>query len=229
MPGAQKGIDKELKIETHFTGPLVRDIIAEVMECLSRNDVSTVVFDFQDTVLVDSSGIGSLVSLAKEIRTRECSLVLKNLSDDLYELFVDTGINKIFSIEKDNGIEHAEIDLFETSVDIKLNINKEQYNDICIFEMSGVLNHPVGSGFFKQQFLLTLTSYKKILLDMEEMTFFDSLSLSTVLNMKNLLKGTGGELRICGANYIVGDLLSTLNINSIIPVFNTREEALAGW
>ena len=228
MSGEQQVV-KEFKIDRHFTGPLVREVISRVMESISGDDVLSVTLDFEDTALIDSSGIGSLVSLARDFRDRERSLILRNLGDELYQLFVDTGIDKIFTIQKENDIYHAEIDFFETSVDISLNIDKKEQGDVCIFEMSGVLNHPVGSGYFKQQYLLSLADHKKILLDMEDLTFFDSLSLSTVLNMNSLLKGTGGELRICAANYIVNDLLSTLSINSIISVFNTREEALTGW
>jgi anti-anti-sigma regulatory factor len=47
--------------------------------------------------------------------------------------------------------------------------------------------------------------------------------------MHKLLKETGGSLRFCSANYIVADLFKTLNIDQIIPSYETLEGALAEW
>ena len=34
---------------------------------------------------------------------------------------------------------------------------------------------------------------------------------------------------MCGANYIVEDLFKTLNLNAVVPFFQSRDEAIAGW
>jgi anti-anti-sigma factor len=227
--GEELGNSFEVDIAQHFAGPVVKNTIANISQILEAGKTSLFVFNLKNTVLIDSSGIGALVSLAKEFRSKGARLLLRNLNSDLYQLFVDTGLDKIFSIEKDNGIKPPEVDLFENSVDIRLVINKEIVGAVCVFHMSGVMNHPIGSRFFKQQFLLSLAHNKKILIDLEELTFFDSLSLSAVLNMNNLLKNTGGSLRICSPNYIVKDLLSTLSIDQIIPIFETKAAALEDW
>jgi anti-anti-sigma factor len=91
------------------------------------------------------------------------------------------------------------------------------------------MNHLQGSRYFKQQFLLAMVQYKRILLDLEELTFFDSLSVSVVLNMNKLIKETGGAMRMCGANYIVSELFTTLNISQIIPLYNVVTDALDDW
>jgi anti-anti-sigma factor len=91
------------------------------------------------------------------------------------------------------------------------------------------MNHPVGSRYFKQQCLLTMADFKKILVDFENLTFFDSLSVSVILNMNKLLKETGGSMRVCAANYIVNDLFTTLNIGQIIPLYDDIEQAKADW
>lgn len=213
----------------HFAGPVVKTVVAQVLEALEKQKARIFILNFQESDLIDSSGIGSLVSLAKDFRNSKAQLVLKNLDKDIFQLFVDTGLDKVFTIDTDGGIKQAEVDLFENAVDIRVNIKKEAVGDVGVFSMSGVLNHPLGSSYFKQQFLLFLAHHKKILLDFDELTFFDSLSLSAVLNMNNLLKGTGGSLKICSPNYIVKDLLSTLSIDMIIPVYENRSEALIDW
>ena len=188
-----------------------------------------IIIDLKETTLIASSAIGALVSNAKESKTHGVTLFLRNLSGDISELFIDTGLDKIFNIESKEGMQHAEIDIFEKGIDIRLTIATEVVKDICIIHMNGVMNHPQGSRYFKQQFLLSMVQHKKILLDMEELTFFDSLSVSVVLNMNKLLKETGGVMRICGANYIVADLFNTLNIGQIIPLYNVVTDALADW
>ena len=213
----------------HLSGPMVKEVITEITRLFENGAHQELILDFTATELLDSSGIGSLVSMAKESHQRKVRFILKNLNDDLFQLFNHTGLDRIFTIERQKVITQAVVDFFEPSVDIRLNIEKEFAGDIAIFHLNGVMNHPIGSGYFKQQLLLSLTQYKKILLDMEELVFIDSLSLSSILGMNNLLVDTGGSMRICQANYIVLDLLETLKIGTVIPLYASREEALAGW
>jgi anti-sigma B factor antagonist len=185
--------------------------------------------DFKATRLVDSAAIGTLVSVAKDCRANGTRLALCNLNEEIKDLFVQTSFDKIFTIESEEGVHPAESDIFENAVDIRLYIEKESVNDICILHLNGVMNNPEGSRLFKQEFLLAMAHYKKILVDFLELTFFDSLSISVVLNMNRLLKETGGSMRICGPNEIISELFKTLNIQKIIPFFSTREEALKDW
>jgi anti-anti-sigma factor len=194
-----------------------------------ESGTARVIIDFKETTLIDSSAIGALVSIAKESKTRAVTLFLRNLNGEVLDLFIDTGLDKIFNIESEGNVQNAEVDIFEKGIDIRLAIATETVKDICIFHMNGVMNHPQGSRYFKQQFLLAMAQYKKLLLDLEDLTFFDSLSVSVVLNMNKLIKETGGAMRICGANYIVADLFNTLNISQIIPVYNVVTDALDDW
>lgn len=212
-----------------FTGSRVKETMAPISALLEQGALRELSLDFSQSELVDSSGIGTLVSLAREAHNRSVLLVLKNLSPDLTKLFCDTGLNRIFSIERDAVVVEAVVDLFESAIDIKLVITTECVGSVCVFCLRGVMNHPEGSGYFKQQLLLSLTQCKKVLIDMDELTFFDSLSLSVLLSMNNLLVGTGGGMRICNANYIVLDLFETLNIGAIVSIFSSREAALSGW
>jgi anti-anti-sigma factor len=210
----------------NYASSSVKEVLIEVNKLIKSTTVKQLTLDFSSTELVDSSGIGTLVSLAKETHLRGVKLILKNLNDDLFQLFSDTGLDRIFTIERQKVILQAAVDIFEPAIDIKLVIDKEYSKNVAIFHMSGVMNHPIGSGYFKQQLLLSLAQYKKIILDMDELNFIDSLSLSSILSMNNLLVGTGGKMVICQANYIIQDFLSTLNISAIIPLYTTTEEAL---
>ncbi len=208
------------------------DVVKRLHALLTEGELdasSQLVVDFKDTFFIDSSTIGMLVTVDKNLKARDATLTIRNLSAEISELFTDVGLDLLFNIETEEGVSEASIDLFEASVNIKLDIQKEVKDDVCIFHMSGVMNHPVGSQFFKQQFLLAIAEHRKMLLDFEELTFFDSLSVSVVLSMHKLLKETGGSLRFCNTNYIVKDLFTTLNIDQIIPLYESVEEAIADW
>ena len=211
-----------------FSGPVVKEFSGLARGVLKEKEPKLVI-DFSETEMIDSTAIGSLVSLAKEFKAKDADLTLRNLSEEVEDLFVDTSLDKIFNMEKASGLQSATVDLFEISAEIKLEIDQEVRDDILVFHLKGLMNHPVGTRLFKQQFLLALADYKKVLLDFEELTFFDSLSVSVVLTMNKLLKKTGGSLRICGANCIVDDLFTTLNIDQIVPFFDNVDEAVRDW
>ncbi len=226
-------IDREGDIVTiHLPERCEGKFSRELFEEISKDqfkEVSKVVLDFKDVRFADSSTIGILVTIDRKFKSLKVSLSLKNLNSEIMELFTDTGLDILFNIETDGRVHEATVDLFEAGVDIRLEVDSETQDEICILHLSGVMNHPVGSRYFKQQFLLALAHHKKILLDFENLTFFDSLSVSVALSMHKLLKETGGSLRFCNANYIVNDLFMTLNIDQIIPVFKTIEDAMADW
>ena len=229
MQTRECGETHTITMPRHYSGSQVNDVAEQISRLNEGAAIKELILDFSATKQLDSSGIGVLASLAKEFHQRRVKLILKNLNDDLFQFFNDTGLCRIFTIERKEVIVQAAVDIFEPSVDIKLNIEKEFTGDVVIFHLSGIMDHPIGTGYFKQQFLLNLAQYKKILLDMEELAYIDSLSLSSVLSMNNLLSSTGGGMRICQANFIILDLLETLTVGAIIPLYASRTEALSGW
>lgn len=212
-----------VKVPHRFSGKAVKDVVNQVHHVVADGH-ARMTFDFTNVEAIDSFGIGQLITLAKELKEKGVHLTLCNLNDEIFQLFRDTGLDQVFAIE---GVKQDVIDLFESSIDVRLEIAFEEIDDICIFKMSGVMDHVGGSRFFKQKFLLSLAKFRKIVLDFMDLTFFDSLSIGVLLDMHKLLKETGGQMRICGANYIIEDLFATLNINTVIPIFPDREQALA--
>jgi len=192
-------------------------------------DATKLVFDFKDTGFIDSSTIGILITINRKCKSSDVSMSLRNINKEIRELFSDTGLSTLFTIEDDGAVNEASVDLFLENLDVRLDMEKDVKNGVCIFHLNGVFNHPDGSNYFKQQVLLAIVDHEKILLDFEHLTFFDSLSVSVVLSMFRLLSRTGGSLRFCNANYLVNDLFSSLNIDQIIPVFKTVDDALAEW
>jgi anti-sigma B factor antagonist len=217
--------DSVITVPRHFSGAAVNMLVEQVTGKLKQGE-KKLNLDFSGADYIDSFGIGQLIYLAKTMRELRAQLTLSNLNDAIFQLFKDTGLDQVFAIQ---GVKQQIIDLFESSIDIRLDIAFEEIGDIRVLKMAGVMDHVGGSRFFRQQFLLSLAGYRKILLDLSELTFFDSLSVSAVLDMHKLLRQTGGELKMCGANYLVEDLFKTLNLDALVPFFPTRAEAIDAW
>jgi anti-anti-sigma factor len=217
-----------VRLPAIFSTIVIGEFLREVKGELEKGIVE-IGLDFKATRLIDSAAIGTLVSVAKDCRANGTRLTLCNLNEEIKELFIQTSFDKIFNIESEEGVQNAESDIFENAVDIRLYIEKEAVKDVCVLHLGGVMNNPEGSRYFKQEFLLAMAQYKKILVDFLELTFFDSLSVSVILNMNRLIKETGGSMRMCGPNDIINELFKTLNIQKIIPFFTSKEEALKDW
>jgi anti-sigma B factor antagonist len=228
MSVEMEGSAAVIRLPQFYNGAAVKGIIQLGHEALKAG-ASSLIVDFTNTNMIDSAGIGSLVALAKDFKATGAKLSLRSLKKEIQELFFDSDLDKIFDIQTEQGLQNASVDIFKNFAEIKLEIKSEIHGDVYVMHLGGVMNHPIGSQFLKQQFLLALAEHKKILIDLEELTFFDSLSVSVVLTMNKLLKKTGGSLRICGVNYIIDDLFTALNIYQIIPCFKTVAEAVADW
>jgi len=228
MKVVKEGDTAVVRFPARCEGTFTKTLIELLREDANKN-LPKCILDLSETGFIDSSTVGTLVRLEKDFKSRNAALILRSPQESILELFKETGLDAIFDIETKTGFSEKLLDIFEEIVEIRLEINPEKIKDVFIMHLSGIMSHPEGSRFFKQQFLLAMADYKKILLDFGNLTFFDSLSVSVVLSMNKLLKQTGGTLKFAGANYIVSDLFTTLNIDKIIPVFDTVEEALRGF
>jgi anti-anti-sigma factor len=217
-----------LQVPPTMAGKTVQDLMREVRRAMETG-LKRLIVDLKETSFIDSSGIGSLVLAEKELKARGGAVVMRNLSPALRDLFEMTGVDQIFSVETDGGLRESKFEFDAGSVDVRLDIREEEVGDVGILRLSGLMNHPQGSQFFKSRFLLALAQHKKILLDMEELTFIDSVSVGVVISMYKLATETGGGMRVCSANYIVYDLLATLNVDKTISFFDLREQALENW
>ena len=77
----------------------LKSTVAERMAAGDRKFV----LDFRDTGYIDSSGLGLLVSLAREVREQGGELRLAGLNEDLRTLFELTRLDTLFHIADDRG------------------------------------------------------------------------------------------------------------------------------
>ena len=59
--------------------------------------------DFADTEFIDSAGLGALISISKVVHSREGSLKLMRLNDDMRRLFDLTKLDTLFDVVEKTG------------------------------------------------------------------------------------------------------------------------------
>jgi len=227
MALAKKSAETVISIPVWFAGATARETGARLRQ--SRASAQRLILDFAETDSIDGAAIGTLVILIKETRQSGDRLILRNLNSAITELFAETGLDLIFDIESSGRVCRAQKDLFEKIVETRLDISAAQRGDIKILKLGGIMSHPSGARYFKQQTLLAMAGARKILLDLQNLTFFDSLSISVLLTMHRLLSNTGGAMRLCAANALVRELFMHLNLDKAMPIFDDCDAACRDW
>ena len=65
-------------------------------------EVDSVVINFSDITYLNSSGLRELIQLFKVLKEKDKSLIFSNVSDDIYKIFVNTNLKRLFNIVCDD-------------------------------------------------------------------------------------------------------------------------------
>lgn len=70
---------------------------------------------------------------------------------------------------------------------------------------------------------------RKVLINFEKVGYLDSSGVGELVGCFTSLKTRGGELRICGMNSRIFNLIKMTSLHSVFTVKDTEEEALEGF
>ena len=69
----------------------------------------------------------------------------------------------------------------------------------------------------------------KIILNFSKVSYLDSSGVGELVGCYTTVKSKGGELRICGMNSRIFNLITMTSLHSVFDVKETEEESLAGF
>ena len=69
----------------------------------------------------------------------------------------------------------------------------------------------------------------KIILNFSKVSYLDSSGVGELVGCYTTVKNKGGELRICGMNARIFNLITMTSLHSVFDVKETEEESLAGF
>ena len=79
------------------------DRIREEADCLmERHYIKKIIFDFQDTVFMDSSGIGMIMGRYKALGLRGGSILAVHVNDRLKRLLKLSGVYRFITVSREN-------------------------------------------------------------------------------------------------------------------------------
>ncbi len=78
-------------------GTKAEEIRAQVNSALS-DGASTLLMDLKETTFVDSSGLGTLVSVLKKVRSQDCEMYVCSINPQVKMLFELTSMDRVFEI-----------------------------------------------------------------------------------------------------------------------------------
>jgi len=110
-----------------------------------------------------------------------------------------------------------------------MNITVSDQDDIKIINLEGDLD--TGTSPEAQEALAGILEQgaAKLVLDMQKLNYISSAGLRVLLVTAKQCGAAGGELRICGLNEMAREVFDISGFSSILNVFSTRQEALAGF
>jgi anti-anti-sigma factor len=110
-----------------------------------------------------------------------------------------------------------------------MEIATRRVDDMLVVDMSGRLDSH-SSGDAGDRFVdIVRGDDKRIVLNLSKLDYVSSAGLRVILRGAKLLQERLGELKICGANQPVGNVLVTAGFDSLIKLYATEREALAAF
>lgn len=81
----------------------IESIKKQVIDLIEKNDITKVVFDFDEITFVDSTGIGFVIARFKQCAAKNAELIMANLSAENRVIFEMSGIFQIIKLQ-DNEV-----------------------------------------------------------------------------------------------------------------------------
>ena len=109
-----------------------------------------------------------------------------------------------------------------------MNFEVKKENNVTIFKLNEERLDTNISGLLKGEFtmLLKVEGAKKFILDLSAVESCDSSGLSAILVANRILNSTNGNMRIASPSEKVYSLIKITQLDRVLPVCSTVEEAL---
>lgn len=91
------------------------------------------------------------------------------------------------------------------------------------------LTYPTLSSFFAEVRQLVEEGARKLVIDLQPVTYIDSASIGCLMDIRRLLQERGGLLRLSGLQPRVETMISMTGVNKIIDIHREEASAVAAF
>jgi anti-sigma B factor antagonist len=107
-----------------------------------------------------------------------------------------------------------------------MRLDVEKIGDIAVIAPDCSDLNAENMALFKQAMAPVLATHTRIVLDLEQVRFIDSVGLATILSILKHLNTRSGDLKICGLSRSVRTLFEMVRMHRLFEIFPYREEAV---
>jgi len=107
-----------------------------------------------------------------------------------------------------------------------MDFHTEQVGDIMVVELPVKSLDASNSQEFKRDISSLLGANSKVIFDMANLGFVDSSGCGAILSCLKKIKGKRGELKICGLQDRVNELLKLMRLERVFDIKTTKEDAI---
>lgn len=111
-----------------------------------------------------------------------------------------------------------------------MNITQRTQNDVQIIYPEGKITLGDGDQELGEAVRTALDQgARKIVINLEKVSYLDSSGVGELVGCYTSIKNKSGEMRICGMNSRIFNLITMTSLHSVFDVKDTEAEALAGF
>ncbi len=94
----QKGDTVIIRFQGKITFENTGEIREKIKEVLKDSEIKKLILDMEKVPFIDSSGLGLLVSIKNTMIRKDGSFSMKNLTDVVKKIMIQTGLNRYFGV-----------------------------------------------------------------------------------------------------------------------------------
>lgn len=110
-----------------------------------------------------------------------------------------------------------------------MNIETRQVQQVTVVDLEGRLDSKAVGTVNDEMVSIIQGGAKQIVINLEKMEFVTSAGLRVLVRSSKLLQGSGGKLKLCCANDLVGDVLKTAGFDSLLNLYPSEAEAIQSF
>jgi len=109
-----------------------------------------------------------------------------------------------------------------------MDITTSETDGVCVINVAGRMDATTVTAFNEECRRVLDSGSKRIVIDLGSLEYISSAGLRGVLMMGKACKTAGATLAFCSMQAMVSDMFKLSGFNSILNLYASRDEALAG-
>ena len=197
------------------------------LEALLAVGRANVILDLRGVEFIDSTGVGTLISIHRHFIEQEGHLALINIPAKIKSIFEGLGVSLYEDVE--TALDEMEHGLRRVVYpeDLDFNMNFHMHGRDVVLKLAGKLNYESARILRERMEALARGDVKVLVLNCEKLKSIDSSGFGVILFGHNRFGEKGGKVRLVRIPDPIMELLHLSSLDNVLDIMSTEEEAFA--